>query len=483
MKKITIYLLLVSCIAVSQSCKKFTEITPKGKNLLEKVSDLESILNYNYTLNGNVMVGSPAAAISAEDAFVFDDLNLLINDLYPLRKNVITELASPIKTLDYALMTGDETVNRAALTPTDIKYAKMYYIINNVANLVISNVDKAEGDKIKGNQLKAEAYMIRAWMHYLLVNIYAKAYNPATAANDPGIPYVKEGVPITEPNKKSTVAEVYQNILSDIDMAFSLNGLPKVPANSMRAGQGFAYAARARVFMSMRKYTEALEAANQSLDINNSIDDHRRYAPVGTAAFAHPLASGPEELFFTGGNTSLRAITLEIINNFYEPGDIIKDYAKPYQDLNYLSGIPGSLHWLNNTYRKNSAGLNTSDTYLIKAECLIRAGGAQNIAAAMQIINFMRERRIHPNVYAQINATTETAAIAALKKFSRIEFLFTVKNFLNLKRWNMEDGAYKETISRTISGQTYTIMPDSKLWIFPFPQNATDYNPNLSQNY
>ena len=474
---------MIGSLFLLHSCKKFTDITPKGKNLLQKVDELETILNFNFNLNGSVQAGSAIAQTTAENAFVFDDINLLINDHYTYLKNVNTEIAAQVKTLDYAFITGDETVNRAGLAATDIKYSKMYFIVNNVANVVIANADNAIGDRTKANQLKAEAYMIRAWMHYLLVNIYAKAYHKNTAANDSGIPYVKEGIPITEPNKKFTVAEVYANILADIDAAFQLNGLPRIPVNSMRAGQGFAYAAKARVLISMGKYDEALTAANQSLEINSAVDDHRRYAPVGAITFAHPAVSGPEELFFAvGGPPYFRTVTVEIVNNYYEPGDIIKNYVNPYIDFASFIGVPGGLTWFTTTYNRNTAGLNTSDTYLMKAECLIRAGGVSNIAAAMQIINYLRERRIHPSVYAALTATTEAQAFAILKKFSRIEFLSTIKNFLNIKRWNTEDG-YKETISRTINGVTYQLKPESKLWIFPFPQNATDYNPNLSQNF
>jgi hypothetical protein len=34
-----------------------------------------------------------------------------------------------------------------------------------------------------------------------------------------------------------------------------------------------------------------------------------------------------------------------------------------------------------------------------------------------------------------------------------------------------------------IAGKTYTLRPDSKLWIFPFPLNAVEVNPNLTHNW
>lgn len=486
MKQLIYGTLAIAILFLLPSCDKFTDITPKGKNLLANVSDLETILNFNFSQNGSVQVGSAAARTTAEDAFLFDDVNLLIDDLYPYLQNVNTLISAPTKSLDFALMTSNESVDRKVLSATDIKYSKLYFIINNVANAVIANADNANGDKAKASQYKAEAYIIRAYCHYLLVNLYAKAYQPATAATDGGIPYVKEDNLISEANRKSSVKEVYDNILSDIDAAFQLNSLPRVNINAMRVGLGFAYAVKAKVLISMGKYSDALSAANASLEINSFIEDHRNYVPVGSTPFARAAAAAGENLFYAAGTSSgpsFRAMSLEIANNYYEAGNIIKNYIKPYYVAgDALSGVTGTLTWFSFGYAVNSGGLTSIDSYLTKAECLIRSGSQQNIPAGMDIINQIRQRRNHVSGFTPLSATTETQAMAHLKKLSRIEFLYTVKNFLNIKRWNTED-AYKETISRTINGITYQLRPESPLWIFPFPQNATAYNPNLTQNY
>jgi hypothetical protein len=142
-------------------------------------------------------------------------------------------------------------------------------------------------------------------------------------------------------------------------------------------------------------------------------------------------------------------------------------------------GIPGVKLLLNAYYNVANGGLTTVDMYLTKAECLARGGKPGD---AMEIINTIRRNRIAANEYAPLTASNEADAMAHLKRVSRTECLFTCKNFINIKRWNTEE-AYRETISREIGGTIYTLRPDSPLWIFPFPQNATDYNPNLTHNY
>lgn len=68
-----------------------------------------------------------------------------------------------------------------------------------------------------------EAKMARAFSHFLLVTFWAKPYNPATAATDPGIPYVtKPEKQALVKYKRNTVKEVYEMIEKDITEGFPL---------------------------------------------------------------------------------------------------------------------------------------------------------------------------------------------------------------------------------------------------------------------
>jgi hypothetical protein len=483
MKKIIYGLVSLGLIVLLPACSKFTDFTPKGKNILNRVTDLDLILNFNYSYNSAVAANSEAGTTTANEAFNPHDAAEVVNDLYPSTTNVVNLIASGTKTLPFALMTYDESIDRKALALGDLKYEKMYFIINNVCNVVLSNADVASGDQVKAKQLKAEAYILRAYFHYLLINFYAKAYNPATAATDGGIPYVKEDNKLISANLKSTVAEVYANILSDIDAAIALNSLATIPINNMRAGLGFAHAVRAKVLLSMRNYPGALAAANASLAINSTVIDYRLYTPVGTLVFNKPIVSAADNLFYAAynGAATFQAPSLEVMTN-YEPGNVLNDHIKPYYPAaSPFNPIPGSKLFYAGaaTFAINTIGLTTSDTYLIKAECLART---QDVPGAMGIINDLRKKRIIASAYADLTASTEAQAMAHLMKFSRTEFLYTFKNYFNIKRWNTED-AYKQTITRTVSGVTYTLRPESPLYIFPFPQSGTNYNTNLTQNY
>ena len=150
--------------------------------------------------------------------------------------------------------------------------------------------------------------------------------------------------------------------------------------------------------------------------------------------------------------------------------------------------------------------LTTVDMYLTRAECLLR-GSDGNIPTAMAILEKIRERRIDPDAYTPMAVDTKADAIAALKQVSRHENFATSKNFINMKRWNASEPEWQTTLTKTLTlapqgfmprggnpmngwdpippviTRSYTLRPDSPLWIFPFPQSATNYNPNLTQNY
>ena len=482
-----IYATIIGLALLAGGCSDFTEIDPKGKNILNRVEDLDLLLNYEYYFRSD------------------NKQAVLINDLYPMGANIPNLLTESIPTLNGIYISWDEKADRAALVDSDDTYTELYNVIGKVANPVLLNVDAATGDRTIAERLKAEALILRGWCHYLLVNIYAKVYDPATAATDPGIIYALETDAMEVPNEKLTVQKVYEHILADVDSALHLESLPATP-NAMRVGLPFAYAVKAKVLMSMRDYEGAFAAADESLKLKNTIDDYNTLLQeenvmgTGTLELARPYLTLQEELFETPSMFMLQGLTSELWDAF-ETGHLVSDYLLTDEKLFGFLSMGPSLYGLNIpcSYGQNvyysPIGLTTVDMYLTQAECYIREG---NVSEAMNLLNQIREKRIVPYEAVSVSSTEE--AFAWLKNISRTENFATLKNFINLKRWNTEP-AYQETLKKTIEwdvnivgdgGQivdvehhTFTaeLRPDSPLWIFPFPQNSTSHNPNLTQNY
>jgi hypothetical protein len=470
MKKIH-YLSLVLLVALS-GCAKFTDVDPKGKNLLGTVTQLDQVLDHEFF----------GLDVSGTASFI-----MLINDGgYP--RNMPNLINSPVKTLESVLLTWDEQADRAALTSSDGMYAYCYSIIGKVANPVLLMADAASGDRDMANRLKAEAYVLRAYFHYLAVNFFAKAYNPATAATDGGVPYVKEHDLLTVPSAKYTVQEVYDFILEDLQAAFDLNSLPDKPINPCRVGKAFAHAVQAKVLVSMHRFDDAKTAAGNSLAIQNAVEDHRDNIvvidtdpdtgePVKTD-FSRPLIQSPEDLFYSDGSFGLYITLSPELSEAFEPGHIFyNSVAKRNEDVELYYGLPGIDLLSTRVAYLNSIGLSTVDMLLTLAECKIRSGEVDD---AMEILNDLRAKRVDP--YTPVTVANAAEAFAVLKNIARTETWYGIKHFISLKRWNTEE-AYKETIRKTLLGVDYELRPDSPLWVFPFPRNATGYNPNLTQNY
>lgn len=484
--------LIIGFIGIITACANFTEIDPKGKNILNRVEDLDLLLNSNY----DVSCVTPA---------------FLVNDIYPEFVNVPNLFTETIKTLDGVFATWDESADRAALTNSDDTYSALYGIIGKVANAVLLNVDAATGDPLKAKQVKAEALVLRAWCHYILVNLYAKAYTPATAATDPGIVYMLETYDLAVPHEKSTVAQVYEYILKDLDEAFALESLPENPA-SMRIGLAFAYAAKAKILMSMCDYEGAFSAAEECLKLNSVIDNYNDKLVLSESVKAEYNVDAyvldryyftcEEEIWETPQQWhSARCLTYEFWedleeNHIYQTALLTDTYlvtlnpSVPTNQAVYYCGLenlPCSHSSVAEYY--SPIGLTTVDMYLVQAECCVRDGNTED---AMALINKIRENRLLTGTYSPVSATSAQEAFGWLKKVSRAENFSTFKNFINLKRWNTEE-AYAETLYRSITVHVtgsaeeitydYELRPDSPLWVFAFPQDATNFNPYLTQNY
>lgn len=91
------------------------------------------------------------------------------------------------------------------------------------SNEVLAVIDNLNGERSLKNAVKGEAHLTRAYGHFMLVNLFSKHYNPETAGQDPGIPYVLE--PETEFIKqyqRGTVDDVYDNIEDDIEQGLDM---------------------------------------------------------------------------------------------------------------------------------------------------------------------------------------------------------------------------------------------------------------------
>lgn len=117
----------------------------------------------------------------------------------------------------------------------------------------------------------AEARLIRAYSHFILVNLFSQAYKDEKASQgDIGIPYVTEPeTKLVVTYERGTVADVYEKIEKDIEAALA-DITDENFANPIKwhFNVNAAHAFAARFYLFERKYDKVIEHANAVLGTN-----------------------------------------------------------------------------------------------------------------------------------------------------------------------------------------------------------------------
>lgn len=460
-----LYILPVILILGFAACENYVDITPTGKKTVDSTDtyyELIALPNRAY---------HPAA------------FALLSDNVWSKESNII---GNEFISWDGINMTFNEAANRKELSDNNL-YENCYtYILR--SNIVISLVDASLGDKDVKELAKAEAKIMRAWDHFILINTFAKAYNPETAATDGGVAIIDKYDLEATPTK-STVAQVYDFIIKDIEEA--LPYLQEEPVNVYHPSKAFGYALAARVYLFHRDWKKAKEAAEESLKLNNTLIDYIDLGAKGgpTKVTTYAKGGNPEVLNYAymGGPTEVLAfcygmLSPEMVQLFGQNDERLNQFFKTSDNsIYYFDEGSGAALWNTSiTYSKfqpMSVGMRTAEVYLILAEAKARL---KDIPGAVQTLNQLREKRIKGAEAVLPEPATERAMVQAIIDERRKELISGFSRFWDLKRYNTE-ADYAKTITRTfplvstdVEKKTYTLKPDSRLYIIPFPLAARE---------
>lgn len=158
-------------------------------------------------------------------------------------------------------------------TETSRSYLTWYYyyrIINN-ANLILVDIDKAAGEQADKDNIKGQAYALRAHSYFYLVNLFQQTYKGNEGK--PGVPIYKTPTSIGAP--RGTVQQVYDLIIADLTEAETLltgktqKVMSHINVNTVQA-------IRARVALQMEDYATAASYANKA---------RQGHTPMSTAQY------------------------------------------------------------------------------------------------------------------------------------------------------------------------------------------------------
>lgn len=378
-------------------------------------------------------------------------------------------------------------------------WGQAYYAIN-LCNLFIDGM-AAKGTSVVGTALSnnyiAEARFLRAACYLKLLEHYAKPYADGNGSN-PGVPLRLTGIKESGSSAlaRSTVAEVYTQIIADLDFAETNLPLNYTTAalNTTRAHRNTAIALKTRVFLSMQDYARVITEANKIVP--------QAVAPFSaTSGVAHALQANIVNVFRTPYTTTESILSMPMTATagdnpgtqnqlgYYwsrttgngefslNPSGIIANAgwtatdARRAQFVATVSGKP----YLNTKFNAPSPYtdwapvIRYSEVMLNLAEALARTNAGVNVRA-LALLNAVRQRSDAATILAPL---TQADLINAILLERRIEFLGEgLRNFDQMR--------LLQTIPT--KGGVSAKAPGEPGYIWPISADELSLNPLMTDN-
>lgn len=396
----------------------------------------------------------PETAISGANAFDTPDRILgLVNGVYKSIKNANFYGGNYYT---YTEARGEEFINRTSNTFTAYEawnqtlnsgsnfvagfWSAAYTAINN-ANILIKglNDNPTKVSATLNKQYIAEAKFARALSYFALVTLYARPFNEDKGASK-GLPLRLQAETSTDNNdlKRSTVAEVYAQIIKDLNEAEADLPLNHATAllNTTRAHRNTAIALKTRVYLNSGNYAKVIEEAKKIVS---------ETAPYAAASGVNHKLQNIVEIFTTNYTSTESILSVPMTDLDNVGGQSSFPYvfnANSEYNLN-PNGIWGETEWraadLRRTFARTASGLQFltkyskpspfldympiirySEVLLNYAEAAARTG---DLTKAVELLKAVRNRSDASYVFPQSAIGTQTALVNTILKERRIELL------------------------------------------------------------
>ncbi len=363
-------------------------------------------------------------------------------------------------------------------------YTQAYSVIYS-ANNVLENVDNVTNAKVTQlNRIKADAYTIRAMAHFDLVRVFAQDYSNSPTANHRGIVIkIKNTDSIASFNTYSTVKQVYDQVLSDLDTAIALYAasVDIYPSGSSQTwlSANAANALKARVCLYKGDYTQAynlsttiIKSGKYPLLTTSNYDASWSKKNISSEsifelAFGAGTGGGYGDYFnFTIPQTLYAqfATSNDLIGNgvLFDPADVrghnflFKDTTIAGRTYSFSSKYFGTADSTNNI-----KVIRASELYLIAAESAVQSDPINGLSTAATYLNAIRTRA-NPNA-TYFTAASKQAMLDEIFNERRRELCFEGHLFFDIAR--MHRNLVRVDCSSNIKGFTYP----NTLYACPIP--------------
>ena len=294
---------LILTAIFSSACDDYLNVEPDNRVMIDTPEKVQQLLINSY----------PKANYATVTELGSDNF---VDNNAPNSKGLYYDLIPFDRMDDDIFSWTDPRTSSDSDSPYEIwqQYYQSIACANAALQAIDEMIEKGVSDETLNKILlpcKGEALMIRAYSHFMLVNIFAKAFKDAEKSRlDLGVLYNTKPVDVVKiESKRNSVAEVYELITKDIEEGIGLikNELYKVPKYHFNRNAAHAFAAQFYLFK--RDYPKVIEHANYVLGAdpskllrdwvtiyNNS--EQQGYAYINTNEAANLLIIPANSTFF-----------------------------------------------------------------------------------------------------------------------------------------------------------------------------------------
>ncbi|WP_455586011.1 RagB/SusD family nutrient uptake outer membrane protein [Bacteroides sp.] len=357
----------------------------------------------------------------------------------------------------------------SALGQTTTFEWKNFYTALFLANYTIEQQGAiTEGSEEDIHQLIGECYLMRAYMHFLLVNLYGQPYSRSGALDTKAIP-LKLDSDINGIQKRNTVAQVYESVLSDIAEAERL-------INKESWENKFSYrftvlsvrALRSRAYLYMGNWEGAYLAAESVLAEKSTLEDFNAETYALPNHYQSVEAITALERIMSSNYNQAGAVSSALLS-MYGEGDLRPDAYFKVADKN---GDRFSQKGGKDDFR---CSFRVGEMYLNAAEAAAQSG--KLVQARTRLLELM-QKRYTPEAYTakttRVNAMDKEALIQEIGNERARELAFEGHRWFDLRRTT------RPRIEKVLGDVTYVLEQDDPRYTIQIPREAIAANPELA---
>jgi len=454
MKK-QLYIAFAMAFAVLSSCSDFLDEQSQDEVIVKTATD------YSELLLGS---GYPSPTGSLYNVlYLLDDDYMLNENSYSSEGDYQTAIGAFPYITWQSDMWEDQTADH---TTYENPYTQTYERIMGV-NAVLDGIDEATGSTEEREQVKAEALGLRGYYYYMLVNIFGEPYSYNKEAL--GVPLKLTADMETNGRPCATVAEVYQQILSDLQSSASLFAKYEKSRGSFRINLPAVDILLCRAYLQMENWDGVIQAATEAI---NNAEGLTNYLNEGTSRKSFSSYDYTEVEWLFGNGYRPCSLT-----GMKASDDLLSCFAgnDTRKKLWFYNGNVFKHRLL--SPRTPTQAIRISEAYLSRAEAYARKGLTEQ---ALADLNTLRENR-----YTDYVATETTDAATLLNEIlaeRRLELCFDEVRWFDLRRLGMPQISHVYKAQKSAAWQTYTLKENDAMYTLPIPNEAITENGNLRQN-